>query len=107
MKAPKIPSVVSFPGGYRVSIRTLSPRGYAQKSRWLKFSGETYAFFYEEEGGNASIFLRSDRNYGDRWRDLAHELDHAMNEWRNWVDSHVVGPFYEALAEEAADDLES
>jgi hypothetical protein len=97
---PKIPDRLALPGGYTVRVRVVADRQFDRMAKRAGV-GDVWAFWYDatvNRGG--SIYLRKNRNYGDRWEDFTHELDHAINDYRNWITLRVVDPFRAALLAE-------
>lgn len=77
MRVTRIPSQVTLPFGYVITISELPDKEFD-----IETGGDCLACWIVEE---QTVYLRKNRTIRKRRSDLAHELLHACADWHVWL----------------------
>lgn len=100
-RRPKMPRIVRWPFGWKVTIVYKTARQLAQMGL-----PNTHGCWM---GELRTIYVNSDDHVGDQAETIAHECQHAGVDYRHWVDQYVRLPLLHesaATAVELTDDDE-
>ncbi len=77
MKAMRIPTFVTLPFGYRITITQLPDREFDEENGMGSFACW--------DADDRTVYLRKRRPIRKRRADLAHEFLHACADWQVWL----------------------